>query len=184
MAHKILDVAESFTQTHGFNAFSYKDIQAEVGVKTSSIHYYFPTKQDLAVAMTERYTDRFLQLLNDIDEKHSKASIKLAAVGQIFVDLAKTGKLCLCCMLSSDILSIPQEGLEKLRIFFKETEAWITKIIMQGIEDGDFKSSLQTKNAAAYFLATLEGGILLTRVHKNASYMKIIATEAMSHLTG
>ena len=40
-------------------------------------------------------------------------------------------------MLSSDLLSIPQEGLEKLRVFFKETEAWITKIIIQGIEDGD-----------------------------------------------
>ena len=72
MAQKILDVAESFTQTRGFNAFSYKDIQAEVGVKTSSIHYYFPTKQDLAAAMTERYTDRFLQLLNYINEKNSK----------------------------------------------------------------------------------------------------------------
>ena len=45
-AHKILDVAEHFTQSLGFNAFSYKDIQENVGIKTSSIHYYFPTKTD------------------------------------------------------------------------------------------------------------------------------------------
>ena len=47
-----------------------------------------------------------------------------------------------------------------------------------------FKSSLQAKNAAAYFLATLAGGILLARTHKNAIYMQTIATDALSHLTG
>lgn len=54
-AHKIFDIAEHYTQTRGFNAFSYKDIQNEVGIKISSIHYYFSTKKNLALSMTERY---------------------------------------------------------------------------------------------------------------------------------
>ena len=53
-AGKILDVAEHFMQTRGFNDFSYRDIQNEVGVKTSSIHYYFPTKQDLVIHLIDR----------------------------------------------------------------------------------------------------------------------------------
>ena len=54
-AHKLLDSAERYTKSQGFNAFSYRDLQNEVGVKTSSIHYHFPTKKDLALSMTARY---------------------------------------------------------------------------------------------------------------------------------
>src|SRR5699024_11730842 len=43
----------TFITTRGTNAFSYKDISKEIGIKTSSIHYYFPTKNDLIVAVLE-----------------------------------------------------------------------------------------------------------------------------------
>ena len=62
-AHKLLDAAEFYTQTCGFNAFSYKDLQKDVGVKTSSIHYYFPTKKDLAITMITRFVERYRQHL-------------------------------------------------------------------------------------------------------------------------
>jgi len=43
----ILTVAEGLIQSQGYNTFSYRDIANQVGVKTSSIHYHFPTKADL-----------------------------------------------------------------------------------------------------------------------------------------
>src|SRR5437899_2046581 len=54
---KILDTAEALIQTKGFNAFSYKDISEIVGIKTSSIHYYFPTKSDLGQAVVKMHID-------------------------------------------------------------------------------------------------------------------------------
>ena len=48
---KILTTAESLIQTMGYNAFSYKDIAQVVGIKTSSIHYYYPAKEDLAAVI-------------------------------------------------------------------------------------------------------------------------------------
>ncbi len=181
-AHKILDVAEQFTQTRGFNAFSYKDIQKSVGVKTSSIHYYFPTKQDLAVAMAGRYIERFSGALAGIDQKHSKASDRLKAMGQIFIDVAHEEKLCLCGMLTSDILSLPEEGIYELRVFFKDLEKWIRDTITKGIADGDIKSSVQADRAALHLLASLEGGGLIARTRREAGYMGVVLEEALSHL--
>ena len=181
-AHKILDVAESFTQTQGFNAFSYKDIQAQVGVKTSSIHYYFPTKQDLASAMAERYIERFLKILDDLDIKNMTGLEKLNAVGNIFVDVAEAQKLCLCGMLTSDILSLPAEGLNELKRFYKETERWMGKAIAQGIEERDFNESLCVEDAAACLLATLEGGILIARARTDGGYMKVVLDQALDFL--
>jgi TetR/AcrR family transcriptional regulator, transcriptional repressor for nem operon len=39
---QLLDHARNLLMTRGYNGFSYRDLSALVGVKTSSIHYYFP----------------------------------------------------------------------------------------------------------------------------------------------
>ena len=57
----ILDIAQTLAQTRGYNAFSYRDISEVIGIKTSSIHYYFPTKGDLGEALVRRYRDNFKQ---------------------------------------------------------------------------------------------------------------------------
>ncbi len=181
-AHRILDVAEGLTQTQGFNAFSYKDIQAELGIKTSSIHYYFPTKSDLATAMVDRYIERFLEALEEIDQKHKTGLAKLQAMGRIFVGVAAAQKLCLCGMLTSDVLSLPQDGLNELRRFYKETERWIMKAITQGINDGELKDSTSLEDTAAHLLAALEGGMLVARVRKDSGYMQAVLDQALDFL--
>ena len=53
----ILDAAEARMRLGGFNGFSFRGIAADVGVKSSSVHYHFPTKETLAAAVIHRYTD-------------------------------------------------------------------------------------------------------------------------------
>jgi AcrR family transcriptional regulator len=53
----ILNAAEARMRLGGFNGFSFRDIAADVGVKSSSVHYHFPTKETLAAAVIHRYTD-------------------------------------------------------------------------------------------------------------------------------
>ncbi len=53
--HQIVKVAETLIQTKGYNAFSYRDIAAQVGIKTASIHYHFPTKADLGKAVVKHH---------------------------------------------------------------------------------------------------------------------------------
>lgn len=181
-AQRIMDAAELFTQTRGFNAFSYKDLQPQVGVKTSSIHYYFPTKQNLATALAERYIKRFFEALDEIDRKHKSPAVRLKAMGQIFIDVAAQDKLCLCNMLASDLLSIPAEGMEALRGFFEKAEKWIAKTITEGVEAGEFQSRLRPRHMAAYILAALEGGLLIARTRKDVGYVRAVLDQALAQL--
>src|ERR1700720_895295 len=43
----ILDAAERRMQIGGFGGFSFREIAADVGIKSSSVHYHFPTKENL-----------------------------------------------------------------------------------------------------------------------------------------
>ena len=46
IAAAIMDAAERRMRIGGFNGFSFREIAADVGVKSSSVHYHFPTKGD------------------------------------------------------------------------------------------------------------------------------------------
>ena len=47
-----------------YHAVSFRDLATEIGIKSASIHYYFPQKADLGRELVARYADRFLQSLD------------------------------------------------------------------------------------------------------------------------
>lgn len=181
-AHKILDVAEDYTRIRGFNAFSYKDIQHDLGIKTSSIHYYFPTKGDLAEKMIERYIERYKSSLQEIKDKPCSAINKLQALAKIFITSAKEEKFCLCGMLASDLLALPSSLQQYLNIFFDLNESWIADVLKQGIADKEINSSINCKGYAALFFSMLEGGLLVTRARNNISYLEKLVKQAIQQI--
>lgn len=52
---KIIDLSLELLQFKGINGFSFADIANEIGIKKASIHYYFPTKNDLINKIIEKY---------------------------------------------------------------------------------------------------------------------------------
>jgi len=42
----IMDAAERRMQQGGFGGFSFREIAADVGIKSSSVHYPLPNKED------------------------------------------------------------------------------------------------------------------------------------------
>jgi AcrR family transcriptional regulator len=58
-AAAILDSARVLMMDRGYNGFSFRDIAAEVGIKSASIHYHFATKADLAEATARAYREAF-----------------------------------------------------------------------------------------------------------------------------
>ena len=181
-AHKLLDAAEQKTQVLGFNAFSYKDLQLEVGVKTSSIHYYFPSKQDLAFAMIERYVDRFRTILTNIAAENPKGMKRLYVLGHIYIEAEKQGKFCMCGMLASDLMSLPDHAKIKLQEFFTLNEVWIAEAIDLAKQQKDFKDSLDGKKSALLFCAVLEGAMLIARTQKHGGYLEAAIQQAIDQM--
>ena len=56
MREALLASARTTVQAHGYNALSFRELAKEVGIKSASVHYHFPTKGDLGAALARRYT--------------------------------------------------------------------------------------------------------------------------------
>ena len=61
----ILDAAESRIRRFGYTGFSFRDVAADVGIKSASVHYHYPTKETLAAAVAARYSSRFFGCFDD-----------------------------------------------------------------------------------------------------------------------
>ncbi|MFK7802459.1 MAG: TetR/AcrR family transcriptional regulator, partial [Anaerolineae bacterium] len=99
---KILDVAERLTQTKGFNCFSYLDLAAEIGIKSSSIHYHFKTKADLALALVERTHDVHTTAFRNLDRDVDTPQERLQSMINFFQGYIVDQKFCMCGMLAAE----------------------------------------------------------------------------------
>ena len=52
---KILKISTELIRKGGYNSFSFRDLAQKSGIKSSSVHYYFPTKSDLVVELIKNY---------------------------------------------------------------------------------------------------------------------------------
>src|SRR5580700_6886334 len=124
-ADQILDVAEHLVQVRGFNAFSYADVGAELGVTNAALHYHFPTKADLGEALISRYTTRFLEALNEIDEAIVDPSSKLIAYIDLYDRVLSRDRMCLCGMLAAEYETLSANMQAAVADFFKKNETWL-----------------------------------------------------------
>lgn len=160
----ILDIAQTLTQTRGYNAFSYRDISEVIGIKTSSIHYYFPTKGDLGEALVRRYRNNFKSALSLIDEQGGDPLKRL----KLYMDLFKKtlqieNKICLCGMLAADFTTLPGAIQKQVQSFFSDNELWLAKTLQEGKAQGHFHLYASAETVAKIFLDTLEGAMMAAR---------------------
>ena len=170
---QILNSAERLTKLKGFAAFSYRDIAKEVEIKTSSIHYYFPTKSDLAEALVDRYTQSFSEIFEDISRQESNGYCRIKVLFEnINCVSGIENNLCLCGMLSANIHTISDAVRGKLNNFFELFETWIEKLLKEGIDDGSIHGSVRPKSTATEIVTSIEGTMLIARVRSNKTYLR------------
>ncbi|WP_260554198.1 TetR/AcrR family transcriptional regulator [Coxiella burnetii] len=168
--HQIVKVAETLIQTKGYNAFSYRDIAAQVGIKTASIHYHFPTKADLGKAVVKHHINGLsAELENLINAPKISYRNKLSLFfDRIFeITYLSERKMCLGGMLASDVLTLPDSIQQEVRDFFHQIEEWLKRLLRQGVKQGEFYLIKDVKLEAAIILSTLEGALLLARLYQD-----------------
>src|ERR1700753_3873142 len=103
----IMDAAERRMRSGGFNGFSFREIAVDVGVKSSSVHYHFPTKEKLAAAVVRRYTDRNSEVM-DLKLQNEPNPVK-AYVETFRETINSPSRMCPCSVLAAALLDLPSE---------------------------------------------------------------------------
>jgi TetR/AcrR family transcriptional regulator, transcriptional repressor for nem operon len=161
---QLLNHARVLLMTRGYNGFSYRDLASLVGVKTSSIHYYFPTKEDLVLEAVDAYSADILGEIRAIDDKQP-AVRQLERYAEAFGTVMHDGgRICLCGMLAADIALLPENIRQAVQRFFQANEAWLQRVLVQGRKDGTLRTSGDADAAARALYAAFQGSVLAARL--------------------
>ncbi len=144
---QILDATERRIRDGGYGGFSFRDVAADVGIKSASVHHHFPTKTDLSAAVARRYTDRLIEAVQGVpDEK------RIGEWRQIFRNaLRQDGRMCLCGILGAESGALPEPVVAEAKRFFQLA----TKTIAD-------KDTVHQDTGLRVF-AALEGAMLMAR---------------------
>jgi len=184
-AEHILDLAETLIQTRGFSAFSYQDIADSLGIRKASIHYHFPSKTDLGIAVIDRYVARFHAALGAIAGDQSQSSMAmLDFYVEPYVGYAKTpDRVCLCGALPGEILALPPELRSRVDGFFRTHQGWLTGILKRGASRGEFALAAPPAKVARFIFCALQGALLVKRTTGEATQLRDVITVMKSQLT-
>jgi TetR/AcrR family transcriptional repressor of nem operon len=183
---QILTVAETLIQTKGYNAFSYRDIAEQVGIKTSSIHYHFPTKADLGKTLVKKHLDTLaadLRPILDEEKFSSHKKLELLIDGLVARTYLDQEKMCLGGMLASEVLTLPESIKKEVQQFFIRIEGWIQQLLRQGVERKEFKfEKKELAKEASFILSLFEGSLLLARLFQDEGYLTTARRQIMARL--
>jgi TetR/AcrR family transcriptional regulator, transcriptional repressor for nem operon len=162
-AAQILDAAERLVQERGFNGFSYADVARELGVTKAALHYHFGSKAELGDALIDRYAARFFEALAKVDIEKTHAGDKLRAYAQLYTDVFRDDRMCLCGMLAADYTTLPDPMRERVVRFFDDNEVWLARVLEAGRKAGTIRFTGPARSVARTLIGGLEGAMLVAR---------------------
>jgi len=153
-AKRLMDLAEAHIRESGYAGFSFRNLAAEVGIKSASVHHHFPTKAKMAAAAARRYGERFVASV--VAKPGESADDAIAVYRSTFrAALERDGRMCLCGVLGAEASVLAPEVTVEVQSFFR------------GCID-DLASRIGGPGAvvrAYHVMATLEGGMMLARTY-------------------
>src|SRR5438552_4448101 len=78
----ILQVAEDVLMEKGYHETSIDEIAARVGIAKGTVYLHFASKEDLVVALFQRDTQKFLQVVEEVIASVQTARAKMEAILQ------------------------------------------------------------------------------------------------------
>jgi TetR/AcrR family transcriptional repressor of nem operon len=181
-ASQILDVAERLAQRRGFNGFSYADIADELHITKPALHYHFASKAILGEALIRRYAAWFAEALTAVDTDLADAPAKLEAYADLYLDVLRNQRMCLCGMLASEYQTLPEPIQRAVIRFFDDNEAWLEGVLEQGQREGSLHVPGSRSEAARTIVSALEGAMLVARPYGDVARFQAAATRLLEGL--
>src|ERR1700761_5184223 len=182
-AARILDFAGELVQERGFNGFSYADVAAQVGISKAALHYHFPGKADLGLALITRYASRFSESLAGIDRAGAAPKDRLAEYARLYDEVLRQSKMCLCGILAAEYQTLPAPMRAAVTAFFDANESWLEKVLEDGRQDASLRFTGTARGAARMIIACLEGAMLVARPSGDPDRLRSIAANLLAALT-
>ena len=160
--NRLIEIATDAVRRRGYHAVSFRDLAGSLGIKSASVHYHFPQKEDLGAAIVADYATAYFAELERRTHRSSTPTARLRAMRDVYRDALGDAELhCLCGMLGAEARGLPDALRGSVNAFFEANVAWVREALPPGVRD--------RRSRARQFVATLQGAMMLAGSLDDAS---------------
>jgi TetR/AcrR family transcriptional repressor of nem operon len=171
---RILEVARELFNTKGFNATTISDLVAATGMQKGSLYFHFSGKDAIAREVLSEATAEFMDFLSKalgganpgacIDNFFQCALEK--HLGNGFVG---------GCIFGNTALEMSDSDPEFAGAIDRVFDEWISRVALAvtgAQKNGQIRTDIDSEALARHIIATIEGGIMMSRLKKDERPMK------------
>ncbi|MFI5311649.1 MAG: TetR/AcrR family transcriptional regulator [Gemmatimonadales bacterium] len=165
---QFIDVAMRLFWEKGYGATSIADILGAVGANAGSLYYCFPTKQDLLIAVLERYhTGIHAMLLEPAWRGVADPIEKIFALLAFYRQALVATDCTYGCPIGSLALELHEPDPAVRKLLAANFTAW-SGAIEKCLKDAGARLPRGTnrRELASFILTTMEGGVMQARTHR------------------
>ena len=137
-----------------------------MGIKSASIHYYFPSKADLGAAVARHYWEDTAADLESMLVETSDPARCLRQYPDIFrKSLERDNRLCLCSFMAVEYDDLPEAVKKEVQTFADVNVAWLSKVLSAA----SVVSSEESESRARAVFSAIAGAQLMARSRSDIS---------------
>ena len=156
----ILAAARRTAQAHGYGGLNFRELAAEIGIKSASIYYHFPSKADLGAAVARRYWEDTAAALVAMLAETADPMLCLQRYPGVFRTALENGnRMCLCSFMAAEYDDLPEAVKREVQAFADVNIAWLSKLLAAA----GVVSAEESEARAGAIFAAIAGAQLLAR---------------------
>ena len=172
---QLLTVAADLLQRVGYASFSFRDLAEAVGIRAASVHYHFPTKADLGVALVDWFRAQSDPQMAALCQAYPNVRERLLALSeQVAEHTCTNGKSCPINLLLSEFSVLPENLQIKVRAWVDDCLAGMASWLDQGRNAGELKFPGDAIYQARLVWSVIEHGTQLSRTQADQSFRSLI----------
>lgn len=171
---RILEAARLTVQAHGYAGLSFRELAKEVGIKSASIHHYFPTKGELGGAVAARYTADFSEYLESLLASSPDPTACIRKYTEVFRNtLLNENRMCLGGIMAAEHTELPAQVQDEVVKFSEMNVGWLVRVL--SLCKAAPANAEAVRNRALAVFAAVQGAQLVSRSRNDvAAYDRII----------
>lgn len=170
---RIVDTARLTVQDRGYAGLSFRELAKDVGIKSASIHHYFPNKGMLGGELTAQTTIEMEAFLAGLVADGLEPKACMDRYVDVFRSmLVNENRMCVAGIMAAEYSQLPEEVREEVVKYTALNVRWLSAVLAKLDAKAD-PAGIERRSLAIF--AAVEGAQLVARSREDvAAYDAII----------
>jgi AcrR family transcriptional regulator len=182
---RIVECSAPVFNTKGYAGASMSDLVVVTGLEKGGIYNHFGSKEELALEAFDYATGIMRERLREALEAEEGALDRLSAVVDVLGAVAEDPPVAGGCPVLNTAVEADDANPALKERAVEAIEDWLRLVgreVKEGVKGGELSPRVDPRAVASVVVATLEGAVMLSRLHEDPAHMQRAVEHLKHHL--